>query len=417
MNIATILSNTITVIFLFVILSYYVFLFLPRKKGKAEQFKSITIVIPAHNEEKYLAKSIEAVLAAHFPGKKQVIVVDDGSKDATYKIAKTYPVTVLKQKHSGKSKSINRALKKATGELFAIVDGDSFIDKDALQKGINRFISHKVAAVCAVIKVANRQTPLGFWLHLEQMHASLTRAALAKVNSNIVTAGPLSIYRRSVIEELGGFGHQGFAEDADMAIRIIRAGYTIEYAEDAFTETNMPSTLHGFIRQRSRFARGTVNILKRHLKLDRTFWQLYTLPLAFFSYLQAVIMVAIMLINLVSGYITYFAAKGQYLNWWVAKWVVEWFSIVGVARWAWSFVTGENVLTMLAGAALAASLLTYPLYLIAVFRYEKRFTWKHAVAIALLNPFWMIVMLIYLFHIPEWLKKEQFNIWEKSSHW
>jgi len=417
MSIGSVVSNTITAVFLLVILSYYALLLVPRRKGKPLRFRSITVIIPAHNEEKHLARCLEAVLAAKFPGKKQVIVVDDGSTDATYTIAKRFPVTVLRQRHSGKSKSINRAIRRASGELIAIVDGDSVIHEDAFERILARFNDSKVAAVCAVIKVENRRRPLGFFLHLEQLQASLTRALLSKVNSNIITAGPLSVYRKRVVEDLGGFGTKGFSEDADMAIRIIRAGYRIEYAEDAFTETNMPATFHGFIRQRSRFARGTVNILKRHFKLDRTFWQIYTLPLAAFSYLQAIIMGAITLWTLGSGYYTYFVSHGIWLSWQAARFFLSWFTVFGIVEWAARIVSGAQPLTLITGVGLAASLLTYPLYLTAVLKYDSPFSWKHLLGIALLGPFWMLVMLIYLFHVPEWLRNDQRNIWEKSSYW
>jgi len=408
-------ANVITAVFLIVILSYYVFLLLPRRRGVPGRFSRLTVIIPAHNEEKYIGAAIESVLAAAFKGEKQVIVVDDGSSDRTAAIAKKYPVMLLRQPHKGKSNALNLAIAEARGDLIAVVDGDSAIAPDALEEAVKRFNAPDVAAVCAVIKVKNRQSLLGAWLHLEQLYSSLTRSLLAKVNSNIVTAGPLSLFRKRIVEELGGFGTKGFAEDADMAIRIIRAGYRIEYAERAVTETNMPVTLRGFFRQRSRFARGTVNILKRHLKLDRTFMQVYTLPLALFSYFQATIMALITLYNIGSGYYTYFVAQGVWLNWYVVKFLVGWLTIYGIFNWFWSVASGATPLTWFVAVGLAASLLSYPLYFVALLRYDGKITLKHLLAIAFLFPFWLMVMLTYVAHVGEWARNDQRNIWDKRT--
>jgi cellulose synthase/poly-beta-1,6-N-acetylglucosamine synthase-like glycosyltransferase len=407
------IANVITVIFLVVILSYYVFLLLPRRRRAPERFSRLTVIIPAHNEARYIGAAIESVLAAAFEGKKQVIVVDDGSRDRTAAIARRYPVTLLRQRHRGKSNALNLALRHATGELVAVVDGDSAIHQDALRYAVAGFNAPDVGAVCAVIKVKNRQTFLGMWLHLEQLYSSLTRSLLAKVNSNIVAAGPLSLFRKRVLDELGGFQTKGFAEDADVAIRIIRAGYRIEYAEQAVTETNMPVTLKGFFRQRNRFARGWVNFLKRHLKLDRTFMQIYTMPLALFNYSQAVIMALITLYNIGSGYYTYFVAQGVWLNWSVVMFLVGWLTIFGIVNWFWSVASGATPLTMFVAIGLAASLLSYPLYFIAVIRYDKRITLRHLIAITFMFPFWLVVMLTYVAHIGEWARNDQRNIWDK----
>ncbi|MFH1408874.1 MAG: glycosyltransferase family 2 protein, partial [Nanoarchaeota archaeon] len=123
-----------TALFLLVVLSYYLLLFLPKKKLPIKRiFSSITVIIPAHNEGPYLKEAIDSVRQALFEGTKQIIVIDDGSIDDTSGIAKQYKdVMLLQQEQKGKSASINRALKEATGELIAIVDGDSVISKNSL---------------------------------------------------------------------------------------------------------------------------------------------------------------------------------------------------------------------------------------------------------------------------------------------
>ncbi|MFH1915768.1 MAG: glycosyltransferase family 2 protein, partial [Nanoarchaeota archaeon] len=212
MNIVSYLPTIITLIFLLFVLSYYVLMFLKEKKIKnGKSFSSITVIIPAHNEEPYIAECVQSVLAADFRGKKEVIVVDDGSKDNTYGIAKAVPgITVIQTKHMGKSASLNLALKRAKGEVIAVVDGDSIIAKDSLVK-ITRVLSGRnVAAACCVVKVRNRKSLLGMWMHIEQIYNSLLRSIFAKVNANVTTPGPLSVYRANLLREIGGFSTKGF---------------------------------------------------------------------------------------------------------------------------------------------------------------------------------------------------------------
>lgn len=408
------LTNAISAIFLLVILSYYWLLLKRHRPEKgAGKFRSITVVMPAHNEERFIAESIASVLAARFPGGKEVIVIDDGSSDATWRIAKGFPVTVLRQRHRGKSASINRALRLATTDLIAIVDADSCIAEDALVEAIPFLAPDDVAVVCATVKVKNRKTLLGMWLHIEQLYNSLIRGLFVKVNVNIVTPGPLSIYKRAALLELNGFETKGFSEDVDIAVRLIKAGYRVEYAARSVAETNMPVSARGFWRQRTRFARGWINILKRHLRLNRTAVEIYTLPLALFSYVQAVVMGTITIVNLVSGYVTYFASKGVYLSWGVLRFLFEWLSVVGLAKWSWSVLTGATPLTIGVAVAVAAGLLTYPLYLVAIVQYDRRIDAWHLVPLLFMFPFWLLLMAVYILMLPECFRRDQFNIWEK----
>jgi cellulose synthase/poly-beta-1,6-N-acetylglucosamine synthase-like glycosyltransferase len=421
-NIAILLTTLISTIFLLIILSYYYLLFLPKRSFAHERtFSSLTIIIPAHNEEKYIALCMQAAAQAAFPGRKEIIVVNDGSTDNTKqailrqarRIQKHVRLTVLHESHSGKSASINKALRRAKGELVAIVDGDSLIAHDAIVRSLPLIEQKKVAVVCSTIKVHNRKTFLGSFLHVEQVYSSLVRDLVAKVNANIVATGPLSLFRKDALRAIGGFSTQGFAEDADIAIRLLRAGYRVEYAEESVTETNMPVHVRGFIRQRRRFARGTINIIKQHLKFDHSLIQIYTLPLLLFGYLQAVIMACITLYNVFSGYFIYFASKGVYLSYEVIRYFVEWFSVIGLIHWFIRILQGGDPLTYLTVISLATSFLVYPLYLISILRYDHKLTLGNIFVLCFMAPFWTIVMIIYLLSIPEYFRKDQYNIWTK----
>ena len=159
----------ITFIFLLTIMSYYALIFIKIKKpAKTQKFSSITLIIPAHNEGKYVAGAIESVLDAEFDGNKQIIVVDDGSKDKTYEIASRYKpkVELIKTEHSGKAASLNKALSIAKNDLIAVVDADSIIHKDALELMKDEIERENTVAVTGVVKVKNRRKFICMWIHI-----------------------------------------------------------------------------------------------------------------------------------------------------------------------------------------------------------------------------------------------------------
>lgn len=410
------LPTIITFIFSLTILSYYILLFMKQKKPKqVHKFASITIIIPAHNEEEYIAEAIESVMKAEFDGKKQIIVVDDGSIDKTYEIASKYTgIKVIRTKHSGKSNSLNKALSYAKGDVIAIVDGDSRINKDALKLMTKEVERKNVVAATGIVKVRNRNKFICMWVHIEQLYNSLIRLLLSKIHANVVTPGPLSVYRRKEVMELGGFSTKGFSEDIDITIRLIRKGYKIGFAEKAIAETNMPYDVKGFLRQRTRFARGILNIFKRHMQVNKTIIDIYALPLFLFAYVQAIIMGSFIIYQIVSGYITYFASKAIYFNLEVAKFFFEWFSIIGFVKWFFGIFSGQIPLTFVAVIGIVSTLLSYPLFFLAIIKFDRKFDLRHLIAIFFMFPFWLIIMIIYILMAPDYFRKQN-NIWKKNE--
>jgi cellulose synthase/poly-beta-1,6-N-acetylglucosamine synthase-like glycosyltransferase len=411
------IPNIITIVFFIVVLSYYVLLFIKKKKPKlVRKFNSISVIIPAHNEERYIAQCIKSVIKARFHGEKEIIVVDDGSKDKTSEIALKFPeVKLIKTPHTGKSASINQAISVSKGELIAIVDGDSVISEDALIYTTKEVERKNVAAASCVIKVKNRKRFICMWFDLEQLYNSLIRQIFSKLNANIVTPGPLGVYRKKELLGVGGFSVKGFSEDIDITIRLIRKGYKIGFSSKAIAETNMPYKPKGVLRQRTRFARGIIDIFKKHLKINTAIIDIYTLPLFLFNYVQAVIMGSFTIYQVVDGYTKYFLAKGIYFSPLVLKFFFEWFSILGFFKWTISVLAGQTPLTLIAVVGIISTLLTYPLYIYAILKYSKKFDFIHIFALFFMAPFWLLIMFIYIISLPEYFKKDQHNIWKKNE--
>jgi hypothetical protein len=271
----------------------------------------LTVVVPARNEAAGIGDCLRSLQAAAFVGTRTIVVVDDGSDDDTARIAEGFGVTVIRTEHLGKARAINAALRVSHGELVAVVDADSVIAPDALVEAAARFTAPEVAAVCATVKVRNRRTLLGMWLHIEQLFNSVLRAAFAKLNATIVTPGPLSVYRRAALDRVGGFSPDGYSEDVDIALRLLAAGYRVDAAPRAISETTMPVSARGFVRQRLRFTRGWIHVFRAHLRPGRTAAALLALPLALYGFAQSVVMSALMTTALAGAYAEEVARHGS----------------------------------------------------------------------------------------------------------
>ncbi len=416
LNLITLL---IQVLFTITLISYFILLFYPKRKIKSEiKFDSITIIIPVHNEEKYIQDCIKSVKLANFNGTKKIFVINDGSSDKSFdKIKEMIDDIdlVLDLPHQGKSSSINSALELIDTQLFAIVDGDSLINKDSLNILSKELEQKNVAAATTVIKVKNTNKLICIWLHLEQLYNSLIRELQAKINANITTPGPLSIYRTNIIKEIGGFSTKGYAEDMDIAVRLIRAGKKVNFSSSTYASTNMPYTFKEFSRQRKRFCQGVINIFSKHLQINNLIIDIYTFPILLFSYFQAVIMGSLTLYKIINGYNIYFIQKGVILSYESIRFLFNWISISGFINWTIKILSGNEPLTTISFLGLISTFMTIPLFIIAIIKYDKRINFKHIIAITFMNTFWLIVMFYQVISFPEFFNKKRMNIWKKNE--
>jgi len=273
-----------------------------------KKLPSLTILIPAYNEEETIAATIESALTAKWPGaRKKVIVIDDGSNDATLKIAKTYAkkgVLVLHQQNAGKGRALNHGLEHADTEYVATMDSDSYMEKDALLKLVGYFEDEKVAAVTPLMKVWEPKNTLQKFQRIEYLLTVFSRKLLSFINGINVTPGPLSMFRKSVFEHVGGYDERNILEDQEMAMRIQAHQYKIASSMDAVVYTAVPKSLGDLIRQRVRWHRGGIrNILKHHYLVSPKYgdFGVLVMPLAILSIFSLFIVFGLALYSLLSG--------------------------------------------------------------------------------------------------------------------
>lgn len=229
----------------------------------------VTVVIAAFNEEKVVARTIQAVLANEYQP-LDVIVIDDGSKDdtsgAVLRRFGTHPqVRVIRQENGGKASALNHGIGIATGDIIIALDADTIFARDTIQKLVRHFSNPLVGAVAGNVKVGNRVNPLTYWQSIEYVTSqNLDRRAYAQINSVTVVPGAVGAWRREAILQAGGYTTDTMAEDMDLTWRIRRIGWRIDNEADAIGYTEAPDSMSALFKQRFRWAFGTLQCLWKH---------------------------------------------------------------------------------------------------------------------------------------------------------
>lgn len=229
----------------------------------------VSVLIAAYNEEKVIRRTVESVLANGYPS-IEVLVVDDGSRDETLKVLQDAfgsdpRVTLLSQENAGKSAALNRAIAAARHEILVAVDADTIFGRNTIAHLVRHFASEKVGAVSGNAKVGNRHNWLTRFQSIEYIYGfNLDRRALDLVNAIPVVPGAVGAWRRSLIQQAGGFSHDTSAEDTDLTLAIRKLGYEIRYEESAVAYTEAPEDIRSLAKQRFRWSFGTMQAAWKH---------------------------------------------------------------------------------------------------------------------------------------------------------
>src|SRR6202790_5495489 len=229
----------------------------------------VSVLVPAYNEESVIVYTINSVLESDYP-KLEVIVVDDGSTDGTSELldeqfGRNPAVRIIHQPNRGKSAALAHAQAEATSGIIVTIDADTSVEPDAVSKLVRHFVNPRVGAVAGNVKVGNRVSWLTRWQALEYVpNQNLEKRAFDLLNCIPVVPGALSAWRAEAINNCGGFSADTVAEDTDLTITIRRAGWKINYEEEAIGWTDAPETASTLVRQRFRWTFGTLQAFWKH---------------------------------------------------------------------------------------------------------------------------------------------------------
>ncbi|MEM5811363.1 MAG: glycosyltransferase [Candidatus Aenigmatarchaeota archaeon] len=256
--------------------------------GKLDHYPKVSVLIPAYNEEKNIEECIKSVLNTKYP-KLEVIVVDDGSKDKTFEIAKKYTKKVFKINHSGKANALNFGISKAKGEFIFVLDADTIVEKNIFEKLLPYFKNKNVAAVTPMIRIKKQKkfSILENFQVIEYSYQNVVGFGLSTLKRGTLNLyGAATIYRASILKKIK-FDGSNLVEDFDMAANIQSKGYKIVVGR-VFAYTKVPIKLKNFISQRIRWAVGglktVIKFRKSFFNLKKGSFGLYSLPIFSFWY-------------------------------------------------------------------------------------------------------------------------------------
>jgi poly-beta-1,6 N-acetyl-D-glucosamine synthase len=227
----------------------------------------VSIVVPAYNEAAGIEQAIRSLASSDYP-EFEVVVVDDGSTDGTGELIDRMGldrVRVIREPNRGKAEALNTAVAAARYDLLAAVDADTVFEPDTLANLMRPFADARVGAVAGNTKVGNRRTWLGRWQHIDYVTGfNLDRRLYDVLGCMPTVPGAIGAFRRSALQEVGGFSSDTLAEDTDITIALGRRGWRVSYAEDARAFTETPGSLGGLWRQRYRWSFGTMQSVWKH---------------------------------------------------------------------------------------------------------------------------------------------------------
>ncbi len=230
----------------------------------------VSILIPAYNEAEVIGHAIESLLQLDYPT-YEVIVVDDGSTDDTLEVARRWEgkasgveVRVLTKRNGGKASALNAGIARSKYPFVMCMDADSWVDPGSLKAAMPHFRDVSVGAVAGNVKVANRENLLTRLQALEYIEGlNMPRRAQGFIAAVNIVPGPVGVFRREALEEVGGYDTDTFAEDADLTLQLITSGWKIIYEDQAITWTQAPTRALDLIQQRYRWTRGILQALKK----------------------------------------------------------------------------------------------------------------------------------------------------------
>jgi len=254
--------------------TFYILSFFAYKKKKRslytdDELPMVSVIIPVYNEEKSISETIKSVCKSDYPN-FEVIVVDDGSKDNTLKIAKklkSKKVRVLHKENSGKGTALNFGIKKARGEIIFTMDADTTVAPQSMKNMVRFFKDKEVMSVTPAMVTDKPKNILQRVQHIEYIMGIFLRKAFASLRAIYVAPGAFSAYRKAFFDKYGGYEEENITEDLEMTLRIQYRGYHIENCPEAPAYTKAPRTFKALTIQRRRWYFGLIKNLWNYRRI------------------------------------------------------------------------------------------------------------------------------------------------------
>ncbi len=248
-----------------------------QKRPAFDHVPSVGILLAGYNEGETIGATLESIWGTY--PRLHIVVIDDGSEDQTYKIARRFAarhsgVTVVRRSpRGGKSSALNMAMQLTQAEIVMTVDADSALSPTAIWEIVQPFKDPRVGAVSGNILVRNYDASLVSMLQAyEYLNCILVgRILSARLGILSISSGALAAFRRSAVMRCRGWD-VGPGEDADITMKLRKADYKIEFAPYSHCYTDAPTTWKVLLKQRLRWDRSLLRFkCRKHLHMANPF--------------------------------------------------------------------------------------------------------------------------------------------------
>lgn len=323
-----------------------------------DKLPGVSFVIPAFNEESIIVETLQTYLSLP-QSNKEIIVINDGSHDQTFKILQvmfqlkrtsegseifkslSYPeLMVIESKHQGKAESLNTGIRLSKYELICTMDADTIPTADGVEAALRNFAyDPELLAAGGIIQVLNspvlkKNIPAHNksknWLisfqSIEYLRTFLcVRLGWSYIGSTSLISGAFCMLRKEAWKKVGGFRYNSVTEDLDLIIRLRKAypGFHNKFRIIPVTTcyTQVPQDKKHLMVQRMRWQMGLIETLSRHLDLifnpGHGFLGLFAIPYSWLveiiSPLFEIIALVAVPFALIQGWINY-ETVGLYLG-------------------------------------------------------------------------------------------------------
>ena len=272
----------------------------------------ISVLMPAYNEAETIVEAVNAMRLLEY-GEYEIIVIDDGSKDATldrlierfalvkverpirrtipsaelrgiYSSASVANLTVVSKANGGKADALNAGINVARYPLFCAVDADAVLEPDALLRVVKPFMERprETIATSGIVRIANGckvvdgrvvevHTPpnrVAMLQVVEYLRAFLAnRVGWSRLQALFVISGAFGVFKTEAVKDAGGYRTDTVGEDMDLVLRLHRLfrerkeRYRIVFIPDPVVWTEVPEEFSTLRRQRNRWHRGLLECL------------------------------------------------------------------------------------------------------------------------------------------------------------
>ena len=361
--------------FIAYLIGYSTFLFLSVVVGSLELYKHrrqemlksilpsdyylpISIIVPAHNEEITVVDTVRSLLALDYRS-YEIIVVDDGSSDATSEVlaeafdmhvvhrpirrriecrreecvyetsAQKVPLTLIRKENGGKADALNMGINASTFPYFICMDADSVLQYDSLRRIAQPVLEDgKVVAVGGIVRISNDvelengrvkryrlpRSILAFMQVLEYDRSFLaSRILFDRFNGSLIISGAFGLFKKDTVIAVGGYDNKTMGEDMELVVKLHEyctingIDYAIRYATDAICWTQVPERLRDLCKQRKRWQLGLFQSMYKH----RIMFCNYR-----FGAVSYVSYIYFLIYELLSPFIEVFGVFTMVLAWW-----------------------------------------------------------------------------------------------------